>query len=193
MFTVRNAAVVSNVTRLSPAISRVACLGGWPRKFHIWFRKASLLPSTVTGPESDTGSQNPFDMSIPPTSFRRFRLIVSTRIVPQSVTAAARVLVRSWWRVMAPPAYRRGRSLLITADAGGSNGARLRLWKWELHLLANRTLTLARSRPRWIFAPAAAKTDACWNCSSCSLARYRWCSAAIGGNWCWRTWSSDSS
>ncbi len=33
----------------------------------------------------------------------------------------------------------RRRSLLITADAGGSNGARLRLWKWELQRLANRT------------------------------------------------------
>ena len=31
------------------------------------------------------------------------------------------------------------RALLITADAGGSNGARLRLWKWELQQLANRT------------------------------------------------------
>ena len=28
---------------------------------------------------------------------------------------------------------------MITADAGGSNGARLRLWKWELQQLANRT------------------------------------------------------
>ena len=29
--------------------------------------------------------------------------------------------------------------LLITADAGGSNGYRLRLWKWELQQLANQT------------------------------------------------------
>jgi hypothetical protein len=28
---------------------------------------------------------------------------------------------------------------VITADAGGSNGARVRLWKWELQQLANRT------------------------------------------------------
>lgn len=28
---------------------------------------------------------------------------------------------------------------MITADAGGSNGPRLRLWKWELQKLANRT------------------------------------------------------
>lgn len=30
-------------------------------------------------------------------------------------------------------------TLLITADAGGSGGARLRLWTWELQQLANRT------------------------------------------------------
>ena len=40
---------------------------------------------------------------------------------------------------MGRPAYRQARSLLITADAGGSNGARLRLWKWELQQLATRT------------------------------------------------------
>ena len=28
---------------------------------------------------------------------------------------------------------------MITADAGGSNGPRVRLWKWELQRLANRT------------------------------------------------------
>jgi hypothetical protein len=47
--------------------------------------------------------------------------------------------IRRWWRAMGRPAYRRARSLLITADAGGSNGARLRLWKWELQRLATRT------------------------------------------------------
>lgn len=35
--------------------------------------------------------------------------------------------------------YRRARSLLITADAGGSNGSRVRFWKWELQQLATRT------------------------------------------------------
>ena len=47
--------------------------------------------------------------------------------------------IRRWWRVMGRPVYRHAQSLLITADAGGSNGARLRLWKWELQRLANRT------------------------------------------------------
>ena len=44
---------------------------------------------------------------------------------------------------MGRPVYPRARSVLITADAGGSNGTRVRLWKWELQQLANRTgLTL---------------------------------------------------
>ena len=47
--------------------------------------------------------------------------------------------IRRWWKVMGRPAYRDATSLLITADAGGSNGPRLRLWKWELQRFANRT------------------------------------------------------
>jgi hypothetical protein len=47
--------------------------------------------------------------------------------------------IRRWWRQMGRDAYPRARSLVITADAGGSNGPRVRLWKWELQRLANRT------------------------------------------------------
>lgn len=47
--------------------------------------------------------------------------------------------IRRWWKVMGRPAYRHATSLLITADAGGSNGPHLRLWKWELQQFANRT------------------------------------------------------
>ena len=47
--------------------------------------------------------------------------------------------IRRWWKVMGRPAYGAAPALLITADAGGSNGSRLRLWKWELQRLANRT------------------------------------------------------
>ena len=35
---------------------------------------------------------------------------------------------------MGLPCYARGRQLLITVDVGGGNGARVRLWKWELQL-----------------------------------------------------------
>ena len=47
--------------------------------------------------------------------------------------------IRRWWHQMGRRAYPRARSLVITADAGGSNGPRVRLWKWELQRLANRT------------------------------------------------------
>lgn len=47
--------------------------------------------------------------------------------------------IRRWWHRMGRRAYPRARSLVITADAGGSNGTRLRLWKWELQRFANRT------------------------------------------------------
>ena len=47
--------------------------------------------------------------------------------------------IRRWWKMMGRPAYPDATSVLITADAGGSNGPRLRLWKWELQRFANRT------------------------------------------------------
>lgn len=45
--------------------------------------------------------------------------------------------IRAWWRAAGRRAYPNARRLLITADAGGSNGSRLRLWKWELQRLAD--------------------------------------------------------
>jgi Rhodopirellula transposase DDE domain len=45
--------------------------------------------------------------------------------------------IRRWWKSMGQPLYPDAKHLLITADSGGSNGARLRLWKLELQLLAN--------------------------------------------------------
>jgi hypothetical protein len=47
--------------------------------------------------------------------------------------------IRGWWRVEGRRLYPRARHLLITADAGGSNGYRLRQWKMELQHLADST------------------------------------------------------
>jgi transposase len=44
-----------------------------------------------------------------------------------------------WWRQMGRPIYPQAKCLLVTADSGGSNGARVRLWKWELQRLAEQT------------------------------------------------------
>jgi len=45
--------------------------------------------------------------------------------------------IRSWWNEMGAPRYPDASSLLITADGGGSNGYRLRLWKLELQGLVD--------------------------------------------------------
>ena len=45
--------------------------------------------------------------------------------------------IRAWWRAQGRRAYPKARRLLITADAGGSNGSCLRLWKWELQRWAD--------------------------------------------------------
>jgi len=52
--------------------------------------------------------------------------------------------IRGWWRAEGSRLYPHAERLLITADGGGSNGYRLRLWKWELQRLADQTgLTLS--------------------------------------------------
>jgi transposase len=47
--------------------------------------------------------------------------------------------IRSWWRQLGHERYPDATTLTITADCGGSNGNRLRLWKTELQGLANET------------------------------------------------------
>jgi hypothetical protein len=47
--------------------------------------------------------------------------------------------IRNWWRQMGQDVYPEARQLLITADGGGSNGSRVRLWKKELQDLADDT------------------------------------------------------
>jgi len=47
--------------------------------------------------------------------------------------------IRAWWRLMGKAAYPDAEELLITADAGGSNGYRLRAWKTGIQNLADET------------------------------------------------------
>src|ERR1051325_551613 len=63
---------------------------------------------------------------------------VSVGIDHDTAEFAAEAILR-WWRSMGRPAYPEATRLLITADAGGSNGSRLRLWKIELQKLADET------------------------------------------------------
>ena len=45
--------------------------------------------------------------------------------------------IRNWWLEMGKDIYKDAKDIMITADCGGSNGYRVRLWKYELQKLAN--------------------------------------------------------
>ena len=58
--------------------------------------------------------------------------------------------IRRWWQQLGRSRYPGARRLLITADCGGSNGNRVRLWKCELQALADETklaITVAHLPP----------------------------------------------
>ena len=58
--------------------------------------------------------------------------------------------IRRWWQELGHLRYQHAKRLLITADCGGSNGARVRLWKTELQTLADQTglsITVAHLPP----------------------------------------------
>jgi len=59
--------------------------------------------------------------------------------VDHDTAAFAVESIRRWWWSMGYALYPQATRLLITADAGGSNGYRLRLWKIELQKLADET------------------------------------------------------
>jgi transposase len=85
--------------------------------------------------------------------------------------------LRQWWLRMGHVTYPHAKELLITADSGGSNGARCRLWKTELQKLADETglkLTVCH------FPPGTSK----WN----KIEHRMFCH--ITGNWRGRPLSS---
>jgi len=59
--------------------------------------------------------------------------------IDHDTAAFAATTVRRWWQDLGAKAYPQARTLLIVADSGGSNGTRVRLWKWELQRLADTT------------------------------------------------------
>jgi hypothetical protein len=59
--------------------------------------------------------------------------------VDRDTSAFAVESIRRWWRLIGSKRYLGSDNLLITADAGGSNGYRRRAWKKELQTLATET------------------------------------------------------
>ena len=57
--------------------------------------------------------------------------------VDNDTAAFAVQTIRRWWQEVGRVRYPHAKRLLITADGGGSNGSRVRLWKLELQRLAD--------------------------------------------------------
>jgi hypothetical protein len=64
--------------------------------------------------------------------------------------------IRTWWKRMGRARYPKAKELMITADCGGSNGNRNRLWKVELQKLADELKMILHVRH---FPPGTSK----WN------------------------------
>ncbi len=59
--------------------------------------------------------------------------------IDHDTAAFAVASIRRWWERLGQPRYPAAQRVLVTADGGGSNGTRVRLWKVELQKLADDT------------------------------------------------------
>jgi Rhodopirellula transposase DDE domain len=74
--------------------------------------------------------------------------------------------IRRWWREMGAAVYPNARRLLITADCGGSNGYRVRLWRRELQTLADELRMTIRVCH---FPPGTSKWNKIEHCMFCHI------------------------
>jgi len=133
-----NAKVKSFQRRAQPVISvdtkKKELVGPYKNNGREWQRKGEPEKVDVHDfPDPELGKVIPygvFDMS-------RNEGWVSVGIDHDTAQFAAQAIGR-WWKKMGAKRYPHAKELLITADGGGSNGSRCRLWKVELQALANR-------------------------------------------------------
>ena len=134
-----NAAVQAQVQRGQPAISvdtkKKELVGRFKNAGRTWRPKGSPEPVQIHDfLDREQGKAIPYGVY----DLGRNLGWVSVGVDHDTATFAV-ATIRRWWRELGRRHYPRATSLLITADSGGSNGARLRLWKWELHKLAQQT------------------------------------------------------
>jgi len=132
-----NAQVTKEIKASQPVISvdtkNKELIGNYINKGKNWHKKGN--PPEVNGhdfPEPKISRAHPYGIY----ELKRNQGFVNVGTDHDTATFAV-ASIRAWWRKEGKKAYPKARRLLITADAGGSNGHRLRLWKWELQRFAN--------------------------------------------------------
>ena len=132
-----NARVTKEMRAAQPVISvdtkKKELIGNYANRGTQWLRKGEA--PKVNGhdfPDPSVPRAHPYGIY----ELMRNRGFVNVGTDHDTATFAV-ASIRAWWRVDGRRAYPKAHRLLITADAGGSNGARLRLWKWELQRLSD--------------------------------------------------------
>jgi transposase len=132
-----NARVVKELRTSQPVISvdtkKKELVGNYANNGEKWLKQGSA--QKVNGhdfPGKEVPRAHPYGIY----ELKRNRGFVNVGTDHDTATFAV-ASIRAWWRSEGCKAYPNSKRILITADAGGSNGSRLRLWKWELQRFAN--------------------------------------------------------
>jgi len=128
-------ALASGMPVISVDTKKKELIGNYVNKGQQWRPKKT--PRKVNGhdfPQPSVPRAHPY--GIYDLRYNRGFVVVGT---DHDTGAFAVASIRGWWRFEGHRLYRTSKELRITADAGGSNGTRLRLWKLELQKLANDT------------------------------------------------------
>jgi len=132
-----NARVTKEIKAANPVISvdtkKKELVGNYKNGGREWHRKGKALK--VNGhdfPSPDVPRAHPYGVY----DLARNSGFVNVGTDHDTATFAV-ASVRKWWLSQGRRVYSKAKRLLITADAGGSNGSRLRLWKWELQRWAD--------------------------------------------------------
>jgi hypothetical protein len=128
-------ALASGTPVISVDTKKKELIGNYVNKGQQWL--PTKTPRTVNGhdfPHPSVPRAHPY--GIYDLRYNRGFVVVGT---DHDTGAFAVASIRGWWRFEGRRLYTTSKKLLITADAGGSNGTRLRLWKLELQKLANDT------------------------------------------------------
>jgi hypothetical protein len=111
---------------------------GWLPQFRVSVRAVPCITAGVgdkTGHKASDGSSSA--VTPPPPMGADVRAPGTKNGEVNHDTAAFAVeSIRRWWHELGTARYPTATRLLINADCGGRNGARLRLWKRELQVLA---------------------------------------------------------
>ena len=128
-------ALASGMPVISVDTKKKELIGNYINKGQQW--RPAKTPLKVNGhdfPQPSVPRAHPY--GIYDLRYNRGFVVVGT---DHDTGAFAVASIRGWWRFEGHRFYKPSGKLLITADAGGSNGTRLRLWKLELQKLADET------------------------------------------------------